>query len=554
MGIGRTRFFSDGLTHLPDIKDGDIKHAFKELMAVSWAKLPFTVINKTKRALSKTTEDKASQEALANLLRVAEVVHELSGFLETLKMKIDDIVGMRLENIESLSDEVANSLSVAFRRYDAYMDSFGPNEGYLRKKVENELGMKLIQLKKRCSGLGGDWSNIPKICRNLTHVSNKIAKHLLLSKEFSNCNFVFSPIPIHLVLGLLAAGSTDETQRNLLEFLDTNTTNLRFLLLEILPWIFRDSSAAGGPQLCFANGVWIDKTLSLKPSFKQVVDTVYKAACDKVDFTVMEEKIAMEVNLWVKKHTKGLIEEVISSYDIEINTWLLFVNAVYFNGSWCETFDCLKTRVFNFYLYGGKSVRVPFMTSNKKQFLCKFNDFTVLGLPYKQGGDRRKFTMYLFLPKGEKPEHLNSLISKLCSTPDFIGRHIPRQKVRTRKFFIPKFKISSSIEATDMLRELNLLYPEAASLTEMVRTPERNQTIEEIRVYQKAFIKVDEKGTTATAASTFDGKGCSRFTEYIDFVADRPFLVVTREDLTGAILFFGRVINPQLCEKLDGAA
>ncbi|MFS7951889.1 hypothetical protein Hanom_Chr07g00600511 [Helianthus anomalus] len=160
MGIGSTRCFSDGLTHLPDIKDGDIKLAFRELMAVNWDELPDTVVNKTKRALSKNTEDKTSQEALANLLRAAEAVEEFSGFLVTLKMEIDDSVGMSGENVKPLTDEVANALSVAFGRYYAYLDSFGPDEGYLRKKVENELGMKLIHLKMRCSGLGGDWGKV----------------------------------------------------------------------------------------------------------------------------------------------------------------------------------------------------------------------------------------------------------------------------------------------------------------------------------------------------------------------------------------------------------
>nr|XP_043636133.1 succinate dehydrogenase subunit 5, mitochondrial-like [Erigeron canadensis] len=160
MGIGSTRCFSDGLTHLPEIKDGDIKLAFKELMAVNWGELPDAVVNKTKRALSKSTEDKASQEALANVLRAAEAVEEFSGFLVTLKMEIDDSVGLSGEDVKPLTDDVANALSVAFGRYYAYLDSFGPDEGYLKKKVENELGMKLIHLKMRCSGLGGDWGKV----------------------------------------------------------------------------------------------------------------------------------------------------------------------------------------------------------------------------------------------------------------------------------------------------------------------------------------------------------------------------------------------------------
>ncbi|KAI3773793.1 hypothetical protein L1987_48326 [Smallanthus sonchifolius] len=75
-------------------------------------------------------------------------------------MEIDDSVGMSGENVKPLTAEVANALSVAFGRYYAYLDSFGPDEGYLRKKVENELGMKLIHLKMRCSGLGGDWGKV----------------------------------------------------------------------------------------------------------------------------------------------------------------------------------------------------------------------------------------------------------------------------------------------------------------------------------------------------------------------------------------------------------
>lgn len=62
--------------------------------------------------------------------------------------------------MKPLSGDVADALTVAFERYYAYLNSFGADEGYLRKKVENELGMKLIHLKMRCSGLGGDWGRV----------------------------------------------------------------------------------------------------------------------------------------------------------------------------------------------------------------------------------------------------------------------------------------------------------------------------------------------------------------------------------------------------------
>ncbi|XP_023742294.1 succinate dehydrogenase subunit 5, mitochondrial [Lactuca sativa] len=87
IGIGSTQLLTDGgLTHLPNIENGDIKVAFKEFMVVNWAELPESVVKKSNQSLSKNTEDKASQQALANLLRVAEAVDEFTGFLVTLKM------------------------------------------------------------------------------------------------------------------------------------------------------------------------------------------------------------------------------------------------------------------------------------------------------------------------------------------------------------------------------------------------------------------------------------------------------------------------------------
>ncbi|CAA2975581.1 serpin-ZX-like, partial [Olea europaea subsp. europaea] len=53
---------------------------------------------------------------------------------------------------------------------------------------------------------------------------------------------------------------------------------------QLVTLIFADSGPLGGPRLSFANGVWIDQSLNLKPSFKEIVDNVYKAASNLVDF------------------------------------------------------------------------------------------------------------------------------------------------------------------------------------------------------------------------------------------------------------------------------
>jgi serpin B len=54
-------------------------------------------------------------------------------------------------------------------------------------------------------------------------------------------------------------------------------------------------------------------------------------------------------------------------------------------------------------------------------------------------------------------------------------------------------------------------------------------------------IRVDEEGTTASAASIMDkAAGGSN----IHFTADRPFLFLIRDRETGTVLFIGRVADP----------
>ncbi|CAK7347576.1 unnamed protein product [Dovyalis caffra] len=160
MSVGSPRCFSEDVTHFPDIKDPEILNVFKDLMAMNWDELPNVVVSDAKKALSKNTNDKAGQEILKNVFRAAEAVEEFGGKIMTLKMELDDSIGMSGEDVKPLPEEHANAIRTFYQRYAAYLDSFGPDEGYLRKKVETELGSMMIYLKMRCSGLEAEWGKV----------------------------------------------------------------------------------------------------------------------------------------------------------------------------------------------------------------------------------------------------------------------------------------------------------------------------------------------------------------------------------------------------------
>lgn len=116
-----------------------------------------------------------------------------------------------------------------------------------------------------------------------TDVALSLSKRLLSDSKGSN--LVFSPLSIHVVLSLIAAGSGGTTRSELLSFLKSQSVDhLNSFASELVAFLFSDGSPAGGPRLSFVNGLWLDSSLSLKPTFKHVVDTMYKAATRLADF------------------------------------------------------------------------------------------------------------------------------------------------------------------------------------------------------------------------------------------------------------------------------
>ncbi|KAK1395726.1 Serpin-ZX [Heracleum sosnowskyi] len=321
--------------------------------------------------------------------------------------------------------------------------------------------------------------------------------------------------------------------------------------------VFADDSTNGGPRLSFVNGVWIDHALSFKPSFEEVVDTLYKAACHQVDFQNKPREVRKSANSWVKNKTSGLIKNILPPNSVRKTTKLIFANALYFKGKWKSEFSTSETKRLDFHLLNRSSVRVPFMTSEKRQFISTFDGFKVLKLPYKQRwkGKRGRYqdtkekcsySLCIFLPDAK--DGLPALMEKAMTKSKFLNRHIPEQSVMVGEFWIPKFKFEYKIEASEALKSLGLVLPfdpESVGLKEIVDL----SPLYAEKIFHKSCIEVDEEGTEAAAAGLSCGAVplCHRMPKpevKIDFVADHPFLFFIRENITGIVLFAGQVLDP----------
>ncbi|KAJ0253705.1 Serpin domain-containing protein [Hirschfeldia incana] len=395
-----------------------------------------------------------------------------------------------------------------------------------------------------------------KAIENQNDVVVRLAKHVI-DTVASGSNLVFSPTSINVLLSIIAASSCAATKEQILSFLmSPSTEHLNTVWTEIVSVALADGSERSDLCLSMANGAWVDKSLPLKPvpsqngrawlklSFIELLENSYKATCSQVDFFNKPADVIDEVNTWAEVHTNGLIKKILpedSAEEIRECT-LILANAVYFKAAWSEKFDARFTKDNDFHLLDGTSVKVPFMTSHKDQYLRRYDSFQVVRLPYVE--DQRQFSMYIYLPDGR--DGLPTLLEKIGTEPGFLDNHIPDYQIQLDTFRIPKFKFSFDFKASDVLKDMGLTGPfksTGGGLTEMVDSPTIGAKLYVSKILHKACIEVDEEGTEAAAISV----GVIRATcwrKNPDFVADHPFLFTIREDKSGVILFMGQVLDP----------
>ncbi|CAO2192469.1 unnamed protein product [Urochloa humidicola] len=155
--------------------------------------------------------------------------------------------------------------------------------------------------------------------------------------------------------------------------------------------------------------------------------------------------------------------------------------------------------------------------------------------------------MCIFLPDARDglPGHIDKMAS---SSSSFMRDHMPKRRVKVEEFWLPKFKLSFSNQMKETLMAMGLeavFFKDKANLSNML---EDDDGLFMEHVFHKAVIEVNEEGTEAAAstACTFLKKGkCIGLT---DFVADHPFVFFLVEEVSGAVVFMGHVLDPTRSE------
>ncbi|KAH7516729.1 serpin-ZXA [Ziziphus jujuba] len=372
-----------------------------------------------------------------------------------------------------------------------------------------------------------------------------------------NENVVVSPSSLNVVLNMVASGSNGKTLGQFFRFLGAkNFTDLNShssSLMALLNGSTKTTTAKNAPLLSMVNVMFVDQQYSsqLKPSFQEIVREIYKTEPTSVDFHEAE-KLKNEVNSWAEKNTNGLIKDFLSP-PTQLFPPFFLANALYFKATWKDQFDAALTRDKNFHLLDGKTIEVPFMVQKQRmtQSYGSFKDFKVIRLYYNQGDDYRymheRMCMDIILP--HKKDGLQDLLHKFNSyDAKNLLHNFDLQPMEFSKIWIPKWKFSYGLDPTDLMKKLGLTLPfhyPVADFTNMMDSPSGDEIFIK-SMLQKSFIEVNEEGTEAAAVTAvfgcFGSSPCSP--PRVEFVADHPFMFMIREEVSGAVIFTGAVLNP----------
>lgn len=368
----------------------------------------------------------------------------------------------------------------------------------------------------------------------LVQAGNRFAFDLLrqVTASVPDSNVFLSPLSASMALGMAMSGAEGETfrqMRSTLGFGDMSREQMGAAYLGLIQLLRGLDRAV---EFEVGNSVWIREGFQVEPSFLDFVRTSFEATARPLDFA--DPGAAGIINGWASDRTRGRIPTIVDP-PIHPFTVMFLVNAIYFKGDWRERFEAGRTRNEPFHGVGGTGP-VPLMSREGRYRYRETPTMQVVDLPY--GGDA--FSMTVVLP-GEGVE-LGEVVASLDppSWEALVAGLVPSEGV----VFLPRFRMEYQRTLNDDLQALGMrdaFDPGRANFRGMSGGA-LEQGLHVSRVLQKTFVSVDEEGTEAAAVTSVEMRVTSapqRFT----LRADRPFLFVIRERLSGTVLFAGVIVR-----------
>ncbi len=413
--------------------------------------------------------------------------------------------------------------------------------------------------------------------------------HRVLVAQKPSGNVFWSPASLQCALAVLGEGSRGGSAEEVAGVLRLSTArgaDSPFAALHALnrataqhlgaPVPTEPAPVPDVPQQVFAyrqaGHLWVQQGFPIKSSF---VDTLKASYGPEVllsaDFLTNAEGERLKANSMMAKETEGLVPEALPPGFFKPDTRVAFADVVHMRADWSLPFNAKITSPEAFKAEGEGVVKVAMMSDHRDVRYAAFeadgslfatpemvphanddNDprhypsaggYQVIRLGYYGG----RASMLFVLPVGDGKL---SAFEEALTAPkiDALLRAGRNFDCRVR---LPRFKASADWDLVPALQKLGLesvFDRNRADLTGVASPPPPLYVSDFL---QKGELEVNERGTIAAVVTAFGiaaGMGMDDRTKPRPFrprfFADHPFLYLVVDDVTGQVLFMGRVLRP----------
>ena len=374
----------------------------------------------------------------------------------------------------------------------------------------------------------------------VAEASNRFAFNLHGRLQGRGGSLVYSPQVVGASLAMMLAGARGETARQIAAVLRlpagraARTQWLHDVYANQVAYL-RPNGKARGYDLRLADALWSQKGCTFLDAFLHVLRTDYAADLREADFADADAA-RTAVNAWAARQTADRVQDLLPPAVLTGRTRLVLTSAVAFRGDWVRPFAKSDTADGGFAVESDRTVAAPLMRQTERFLYLDTGAVQVVAMPYTGAA----LEMLVFLPR--KVDGLPEAERMLAS--DAMDKWMADLRFREVEIALPRFKATASMLLADALAEMGMplaFDPEKADFSGALVEPGERVWLGQ--VVHKACVEVSEEGT-GPAPGAILITGAVKEPPAV-FRADHPFLFLVRDIRTGAILFVGRVTDPQ---------
>ena len=327
-----------------------------------------------------------------------------------------------------------------------------------------------------------------------------------MNKDKVGENLIISPLSIFQALSLAANGAKEETLSEMLDLLESDSLNeLNKKNLQIISRI-KDFTT-----LDIANAV-MTRFTPLK-SFSEISEQ-YLAPVEPL-------KSVDQVNSWCSNKTHGKIPHLLDELNEE--TLVMILNAVYFKGEWVLPFEEEATTKLPFYNFGKDLEEVD--TMRQIEYFSYYEDKNVQAIQLRFLED---FMSALIILPAEGTD-INKYINTLSTSSKEYNKIIEGLDYVKVDLQLPKFEVRFSERLNQVLIDLGM-YNAFDSFSADFSGLRDGGGLFISFVIHKTYLKVNEEGTEAAAVTGIgmDGAMPPGQEKIYEMKVNRPFLFLLK--------------------------